>query len=916
MKKKKVIYLKKLIFKKNLKLIILKKELENLKISISNNIFNNFKSYDYFKYTYPEIFLNEEEKKKEGYKEGEDLILEKQKKYFGWKKLIAHFPCSTQKILKINPYFCKKIKGALQEYKINKLELPCNVTNNYQTETTGNKTKIIIQSRGVGKSHEALSHAVTDNNPTVYFDLSIQNEKFKESFLNDCLEIALNNRNEKEVYHSFFLYYACRLLLFINWYYTEKIIMKIEPKKIEFSDFLRISMINNNEGESYDKKSLIVIRKTVQNYNFQNLYSLIFLEIENISKETNKPFFIIFDEGPDMRKLKNDEYNFFKHRNGEDNEKHNIYHVFITTTSDLKEILTFIQPIEIYGTLLAHSGILKGKYSSFKLWEVILLFINNLIGPKQLIEYFDQYFIITDDEKKNFLKFFKMSKIKPRPILFFFIVNKFFKKDELKNYCEIKDDIEPIDIILDEKYFKIISNLILNNYFLLSYDLSSLKDFQLKILLNIYLSSINISDKTFDNYKHIIDSFYRRCTAIGEKYNNDAIYELVDFGFLNFEELKENKICYFAEPFLYRVIESQLVSIIKNNNLNNNNLNNNNLNNNININNLNNNIEINNNLNNNNINNNINKNFNTENFKLEEKKMNNFNYLLNLLIIDYLKEIENSKRGFIWEDIIHYLLKFLSKYFNENKISYKNFPLFNNFLEEFKKRNINLDDYYIDIKYFKTIDLSVENLHKSISNSFAISPKDRHGGGADEIFTFYHKSNENKNILVLIQEKDDYSKMDLNDAVRSVWCSPLFRIKLNDKKFTILNENEKIEKTDKYDKSDELKENEKKRLSEEDFKQFGNATWIEKRDGLKKEINKFENVISIVISWDLQYNSQNRSIFIPSKCFDLDKNNKGLLLLIQKKEFLNDIIKLINNDDTTYILNKIIKKKENDEKNK
>jgi hypothetical protein len=388
-------------------------------------IFNHLKKFEYFQLKYPKCFkkdeniitneeinetknLNEEINENKNLNEEKDLIFEKQKKETGWKRLIKAFPCNTSNVLMFNPYFSKSIKEDnnfyLKAYEFYKLKNEKIIGIN---SDIGNKFRLFIQTRGVGKTFEALSHAVTDNKPTIYIDCSINSSK--KDFRDTIFKTVLKTGDDEIVEESFLKIYCIKILFFLIWYETNIKKMNIKKEKIDFSDFLRISMINNNESESYDYGSQLEINEWIETNNLKSsdLINHIYkkLNLFDLEKETVIPI----DEAFDMGHLKEKKFNCYKNRTGKDDKSdHNIYHPFISSLQSLKEMLTGINPIELYGTSLCNSGILSGNLSSFKITEVFILFICFLVNIDLFIKYLKQFFLITNEEENKIKECFKI----------------------------------------------------------------------------------------------------------------------------------------------------------------------------------------------------------------------------------------------------------------------------------------------------------------------------------------------------------------------------------------------------------------------------------------------------------------------------------------------------------------------------
>jgi hypothetical protein len=232
--------------------------------------------------------------------------------------------------------------------------------------------------------------------------------------------------------------------------------------------------------------------------------------------------------------------------------------------------------------------------------------------------------------------------------------------------------------------------------------------------------------------------------------DNSDIYELVDKGFLNFVLNDEKKINFFSDPFLINFIKKNIIEIIIK-------------------------TKENKNKNNTHIGESENENKNnvfideSENLLNKDDRMFNFNYLLKHLIESYFKEQNPSNRRIILERIESFLLLTLSECFNKNNLSYKYFPLFKDISNDLKKKyNIDLNDYYLDIDYVNKTNLNSSILKKLIEMKIIISPDDTNNGGSDKIFILTHKIDQTKNILILIQDKDEFSSKDTPDAVQSV----------------------------------------------------------------------------------------------------------------------------------------------------
>jgi hypothetical protein len=292
------------------------------------------------------------------------------------------------------------------------------------------------------------------------------------------------------------------------------------------------------------------------------------------------------------------------------------------------------------------------------------------------------------------------------------------------------------------------------------YELSSLHK---QILLHIYLVLIyqpcpkHIKEAELSSIYNTYELKYKKFT------DNSDIYELVDKGFLNFVLNDEKKINFFSDPFLINFIKKNIIEIIiktkENKNKNNTHIG----------------ESENENKNNTHIGESENENKNnvfideSENLLNKDDRMFNFNYLLKHLIESYFKEQNPSNRRIILERIESFLLLTLSECFNKNNLSYKYFPLFKDISNDLKKKyNIDLNDYYLDIDYVNKTNLNSSILKKLIEMKIIISPDDTNNGGPDKIFILTHKIDQTKNILILIQDKDEFSSKDTPDAVQSV----------------------------------------------------------------------------------------------------------------------------------------------------
>lgn len=271
--------------------------------------------------------------------------------------LIEPLPCRTTKVAEFNGLFGQTIGDDKQgseyafAFKRDQIEAK-NVPLLFQNE---GKITALVQARGFGKTHYLMSNSVAANrnNITIYIDCSIDTDKkeFKDPIFNISLRQELEKDttkiafNEEEVKKLFLLIFFTKVLFFISWYNLEAKRHAENLKDIDYSDFLRISMINNLEWDAYLKKPqeeiVAFFLKHKQQQDLDTIFSICCDKMIQISKETEKQVLFAFDEAFDCRyiiKEKNPNYWIFTSRtHPELKSNYNIYNALASAIMNLKD---------------------------------------------------------------------------------------------------------------------------------------------------------------------------------------------------------------------------------------------------------------------------------------------------------------------------------------------------------------------------------------------------------------------------------------------------------------------------------------------------------------------------------------------------------------------------------------------------
>ena len=176
---------------------------------------------------------NENNKKNENI-ENDDLfkknpILFLQKKFLGNEKLVKRFPCCTIDVTNYNPFFGKRIsfkskkqiQNFLKEYKYDFFSIIKDADCELEVNDTKTKIEVVIQSRGNGKTHLALSYAITDNNIVIYIDMSTLNERFRDNAVSSCineLENLQNDNIDERAQEAFLKTFFVKIIFFLTFY--------------------------------------------------------------------------------------------------------------------------------------------------------------------------------------------------------------------------------------------------------------------------------------------------------------------------------------------------------------------------------------------------------------------------------------------------------------------------------------------------------------------------------------------------------------------------------------------------------------------------------------------------------------------------------------------------------------------------
>jgi hypothetical protein len=807
-------------------------------------------------------------------KQFDEKILEKQKKKletYG-KYLKKAFPCNTDNVIIFNALYFKDYNGLnseelLKDYKYN-------FTNKYDANYLSTNSEIakiigVIQKRGEGKTHHAYHYAVALNKPTIYLDLSVQQnvEVFKDPLVNDVKKIffLLNDNNAIDFFN---LIYLTKILFFYLWLINQ-------GKDIIYSDFLRISSPNNFEHNSYNfDLQTIILNWIVKNkFNVDNLITLTLSKINSITKE--KLNFLI-DEVFDMRRITTEEFNCFSHRLEADNVKnHNLYHPLLNSLFSLiGKNAIYLNPIHIYGTNLTYCGVLSGKYSSFKEGEILLKFIDELYDGKIIKSVINDHFNFGNEKFDFFLQLIEnISPISAR-MAFNWILNDFiFNINESKSILQKNNDsFNVFDELNNENNFKKLISHIRDKCF--SFFPDKKKDIdEFKVVSKLFLNCCLIYPIK-NNLSFPIFSFLP---------SKDNSLELVDKGLLSLKKIiPGNNITVYTEPILYLALK--------------------------------------------------------EYFKIFIKPNSELPFItpLNFLVEDYISSANKNDtgKGFKYEDLECFLIFSILNYYKENNIPLSQFYLFKNL----KIDGINIDDYEIQLEYASN-NINLDS--NSIKNSFLyiLCPLDKNNGGPDKIFTLVNKNDKNKKILILIQDKDETSFIGAQDAVKSVWTSPLYTIYVennNIENFQIWGEKKKKGELKKNVKDmkeiNSKKQNINEKIEEIDFNNIYQAKWIKCRnnnnDDFVNELKKFSAIISIVISNNIKPSKDCRVVMIPEIDFKIKNNlntitsntnnnstknttttnsniQKRKLIFIQKKNFFDDLIKKVPIKELEVNLNRI-----------
>lgn len=172
---------------------------ENFQL-LAKNLFQDITSFHYFSYlthsmkkVVLELFLSEicseikSNVKNLEYFSDRESILEKQKKACKL-DLRTPYPHSTSNVILPNFLFGKRVKDDGKNLGDGKKNFESSLNENYLkekfcfsfdtfsldyiNEIKTKKITVIVQTRGVGKTHYLMSHAVSDNEPTIYIDCS------------------------------------------------------------------------------------------------------------------------------------------------------------------------------------------------------------------------------------------------------------------------------------------------------------------------------------------------------------------------------------------------------------------------------------------------------------------------------------------------------------------------------------------------------------------------------------------------------------------------------------------------------------------------------------------------------------------------------------------------------------------------
>lgn len=758
-------------------------------------------------------------------------------------------PCNTCDVTLVNGLFAKNPVASIPDDEIQPWDFQFQKPDEAKdlNSTKGNASKItaLVQARGYGKTHYLLSSSVSKNHITIYMDAAIDLREAKDYFRDPVIDLMLKNEMEKEhpqnkhVKEVFLTLFALKNFCFIAWYKKEKERVCNDVSKIDFSDFLRISMKNNDESSSNCLNLQITLAKNLQEKNYSSEILLVFCEkqLAQISKETQKKITFAIDEAFDMIKLREKKYWCFESRLKNDGSRnHNIYHCLSEAIVHLTEKIfnaTDYFKFVIAGTSLNASGLLMGKFSSFKPNEIQINFLPKLYGGDSFLEQLGTYFDFDGVDQKEFEEFSKIVRNIPacraRVLLDRMFLAFFRTKNAIKKIIGNPNEFleRPVG------YFDEVAHL--GDIAKTAFDDETSGIQLLGIIYLNYLIRYNPEGdpKDWKHHQSFLESRFKL-----EKWSID----LVDKGIVSFQEIDGNNIKYGMDPLGFMCIKRYFKIPIM--------------------------------------------------WEANHKSLGfeNFNTLLQLLVSQFskLNAMHNTSIGQKYEEIETLLLISFLNYSKDIDISsIKKFLFF----EHLDMKNV---ISFNSVSYASICNLDAKTVQQS---EMMICPKDTQNGGPDKIFEIILilKDLSTKRVLVLIQDKEE-QHTNIANAAQSVWPSPLiyFDEKSNEMKSYDTNERSK-----KKIKMGQITHGMKQQAIDQDACTRFTSNWIKKRPNLSEEFQKFDFILSMVISNTESFpdpNSKDRQILLPS--IDFPVNYKAKLVFLRKDDFYKQLVGLAPENET------------------